>query len=318
MLNELKFAMGAVSKKDFIPALTHFKIQDSTIRSFNGTLALCCPIELDINCTPEATPLIKAIQNCKDTVSLNLTPTGKLSIKSGPFRALINCIEGETPHALPEGEFFSIDGENLLKSLKTLLPFVGDDASRPWCNGILLKGLSAFATNNVIAIEYWVGSEFPLTCNLPRQTVQEMIRINEVPLQAQATEKNITFHYSGNRWIKSQLLETQWPDINRLLDRQCSLRPIDENIFNGLETLKPFCDKFGRVFFKPGVMTTHSCQSEGATFEIESINFDAIYRLEMFASLKGVAQEIDLSFYPEPAIFTGERLRGAIVGMTVL
>ena len=54
MLKELKFVQGAVSSKDFIPALTHFRIENGTVRSFNGLLALCSPIALDIDCTPKA------------------------------------------------------------------------------------------------------------------------------------------------------------------------------------------------------------------------------------------------------------------------
>lgn len=318
MLNELKFVMGAVSNKDFIPALTHFKIENSTVRSFNGTLALCCPIALDINCAPQAVPLIKAIQNCKEAVNLTLTASGKLSVKSGPFKALVNCVDFETPHALPEGEFFELDGESLLKGFKTLYPFIGDDASRPWSNGILLSGSFAFATNNVIAVQYWAASKFPLMCNLPRQAVKEIIRIGEAPISAQANENNITFHYSGNRWLRSQLLETKWPDIDKMLNVETNQVKLDQSIFEALANLKPFMDDFGRAFFKAGIISTHADFSEGASFEVDSVDFEAIYNLEMFAKLATIAKTMDLTTYPGPAIFAGDNLRGAIMGMRPL
>ena len=44
MLKALKFVQGAVSKKDLVPALTHFRIENGTVRSYNGMLALCTPI----------------------------------------------------------------------------------------------------------------------------------------------------------------------------------------------------------------------------------------------------------------------------------
>ena len=43
MLNELKFVQGSVAKKELLPSLTHFKIEDGHIRGFNGTIAISAP-----------------------------------------------------------------------------------------------------------------------------------------------------------------------------------------------------------------------------------------------------------------------------------
>ena len=99
MLKELKFVSGAVAKKEFIPAITHFCIENGTVRAYNGTLALSSPIACDINCKPKAVPMVNAIARCSETITMSVTPTGKLSIKSGPFRALIECVPEETVQA---------------------------------------------------------------------------------------------------------------------------------------------------------------------------------------------------------------------------
>lgn len=315
MLAELKFVMGAVSKKDLLPALTHFRIEGGTVRSFNGTLAICCPIPLDIDCVPKAETLVRAIQHCDETVVLSMTPAGRLSVKSGAFKALIDCVAEETPHVEPEGDRFEIDGEALLAALKTLAPFIGDDASRPWSNGVLLLGHSAYATNNITLVEYWVGSAFPICCNVPRAAIREMIRIGEPPLWAQATDNSITFHYSGDRWIRSQLFETSWPDLPKILSTQSNQTEINPVLFESLLKLKPFADKLGRVFIKAGVISTHGDNAEGASFEIPELNVEGIYQIEMLSLLKGVVKTIDFSTYPKPCMFTGDRLRGAIIGM---
>lgn len=315
MLKELKFVQGAVSSKDFIPALTHFRIENGTVRSFNGMMALCCPIALDIDCTPKATPLIKAIGNCDETVTLTITPTGRLSVKSGSFKVLIDCIQDETPHVHPEGEIINFVGEDLLKAFATIYPFIGDDASRPWANGILLKGQSAFATNNVTLVEYWVGSDFPFECNIPRACIKEMLRIGEAPLYAQASDHSITFHYGENRWIRTQLFSTEWPDLSKVLGMESNMLPINEELFVGLEKLKPFVDKQGKIFFKEGLICTSFDEAEGADYNVPHHNYQGIYNIEMLNLLKGVATKIDWSCYPKPCLFQGDRLRGAIVGM---
>jgi len=315
MLDELKFVKGAIGKKDLIPYLTHFKIEDGTIRSFNGVLALSSPINFDINCVPKAEPFIKAIQNCKETAALHMTPAKRLGVSSGAFKAFIDCVDDETPHVAPEGETFEIDGEALLKALKTINPFIGDDASRPWSNGILINGQSAFATNNVMVIEYWIGSLFPIVCNLPKATIREMLRINEPPISAQATAESLTFHYEGDRWLRTALLKTDWPDLGKILDVECTPEPIDDRLYEALETIKPFLDKWGRVFIGDGLIQTTIADGEGAWYEVPDYQYEGVYQLQMLALLENVAHSIDFTSYPKPCIFYGENIRGAIIGM---
>lgn len=315
MLKELKFVQGAVAKKDFMPAMTHFAIEGGHVRAYNGTLALSSPIPFDIDCKPKAVPLVKAISNCNDTVTLSMTPAGKLRVQSGSFRAFVDCLEGETPHVTPEGEEVHFEGEHLLKAFKLLAGFIGDDASRPWTNGVLLRDESAFATNNVCLVEYWIGARFPVTVNIPFVAIKEMLRVNEAPTHAQVTNNSITFHYTDGRWIRSQLLNAEWPDLSKLLDKPSNPQAIDERIFEGLDVIKPFADKLGRVYFANETMKTHTDDAEGAAFEIQGFPFEGVFRIEMLALLKGVANVIDFSAYPAPCLFYGERLRGAIIGM---
>jgi hypothetical protein len=342
MLNELKFVMGAVAKKDFLPAMTHFAIEKGTVRAYNGVVALSTPLACDIDCKPKADKLVQAIAKCPadSPTVLSMTTAGRLSIKSGAFKAFIECVEGETPHVLPDGEVIRLDmevapqldeagnevappltlGDVLLRALRVLAPFIGDDASRPWSNGVLFKGQSAFATNNVILVEYWIGVQIPIEVNVPRVAIREMLRINEAPTHAQVTSTSMTFHYKNDKWIRTQLLDLGWPDLSPLLDKTCAAVKLDDALFDGLEKLEPFADKMGRVFIKGGVLSTIAFGDgqpidEGAYFELPNFPFDGIYQIQMLMLLRGVALQADLSMYPSPCIFYGDLLRGAIIGM---
>lgn len=316
MLKELRFVQGAVARKEFVPAMTHFRIENGTVRSFNGSIALCSPIPFDINCSPKAETLVKAIGQCKETITLSMTPANRLRIQSGKFRAFIDTIEGPTAHVEPEGTETTVDGEILLKAFKTIFPFIGDDASRPWTNGILLRDHSAFATNNVCLVEYWLGTPLPFTANIPREAIREILRIDEAPTHLQMTENSVTFHYTDGRWIRAQLLELNWPDLRRVLDHASNMQPIDQRLFKGIEVLQSFVDNVGRVYIKDGVMRTHEEQDIGASYEIEDLPINGLYQVKMLNLLKGVATAADFTRYPEPTLFFGERLRGAIIGMT--
>ncbi len=315
MLKELKFVQGAVARKDFLPAMTHFRIEGGTVRSFNGTLALCSPIPFDIDCTPKAEPLVRAIGHCEDTITLSMTEAGKLRVQSGGFRAYIETVEGATPHVEPAGELVQFDGEVLMKALKTVSPFIGNDASRPWTNGILLRDQSAFATNNVCLVEYWLGVDVPFVVNIPQAAIKEMLRIDEPPIHAQIDKNSVTFHYADERWIRTQLYETAWPDLRRVLDHTCSPVPVDPRLFAGLDMISSFADELGRVYIENGVLRTHEHHDMGATYQADGLAMTGLYQIKMLSLLQGTATHADFGRYPEAALFYGDRLRGAIVGM---
>lgn len=315
MLEDLRFVQGAVAKKDMLPALTHFVMENGTVRGFNGVLALCSKIAFDLACKPKADTLIRAINNCKDTVQLSLTPAGRLSVKSGGFKAFVDCVDGETPHVLPTGKFCKLDGVALITALKAVQPFIGEDASRPWANGVLLKGPSVFATNNVTLVEYWAGETLPIVVNLPRAAVKEILRINQPPIDAQYDDTSVTLHYEGGRWLRTQLLPADWPDLAKVLDQPHNAQPLDTRLFEGLEVIKPFADKLNRVLFREDGMHTHTGEGEGASYAVENLAVDGAYNIDMLELLNGAAQTVDFTTYPKPCLFFGDRLRGAIIGM---
>lgn len=306
--------MGAVSKKDMIPAMKHFAIESGRVRAYNGILALSSPIPFDIDCYPKADMLYKAIANCEETVTMALTPGGKLSVKSGPFRALINCVEKSEVHLEPTGKEITCNGDVLLKAFQILEPIIGDDASRPWANGVLLRGESAFATCNVVLCEYWMGTAFPHVVNIPAAAVREVIRIGEAPSKLQMDDNSISFLYEDGRWIRTQLFSTEWPDLAKVLEKQCDATDVDKRIFDAMVKLKPFVDKSSRVIFKPGIVSTHDTDEEGGHIELEGSVMQGIYSLEMLSLLKDIALQADFTTYPKACLFYGDRLRGAIVG----
>lgn len=323
MLKELKFVQGAVAKKDLIPAMTHFRIENGFVRSYNGMMALCSPIDCDLDCIPLASQMVDAIGKCDETPVLSMARNGSLRIVSGPVKFYVDCVDGETAHVEPKGQEVFFDGEVLLAALKMLFPFTGEDASRPWTNGILLQKQSAFATNNVIVVEYWLGTDVPFVVNLPKEAVREMLRIDEPPTHAQIDTNSLTLHYTDGRWIRTQLLETSWPDLTKILDHPSDPIEIDERLFEGMKKLERAADELGRIYLLGDIMRTHLSPDDedpndvekGAEYNCAGMGIRGIYQMKMLKLLEGVATHADFSRYPNPTLFFGERLRGAIAGM---
>ena len=315
MLSSLKFVQGAVAKKDFVPALNHFRIESGRVKGQNGMIALSGPIDLDLSITPKAVEFTKAIQACNDTISMHLTPAGRLSIKSGRFKAFVDCLSEPFPAVEPEGVEVKLDG-TFLEVVKQLAPFIAEDASRPWARGILFRGSSAFATNNVVLVERWLGYNFPVAINVPKQAVAELLRINEEPERLQVTETSVTFHFSNARWLRTQTYSLEWPDVSKVLDQPGTPTPPPETLFSAIETLVPFVGEQSKIFFMPdGSITTSESEGQGASVQLDPFGALGCFNIHQFLLLQGVATEIDLTLYPSPCIFYGDRIRGALVGM---
>lgn len=314
ILDTLRFVQGAVSSKDHVPEMKHFVIQDGRVRGFNGLIAISSPIDFSVDCMPKAAPLVYAIDRCKEVTSLALTSNGRLRIQSGDFKAFVDCLDTEAVDVQPEGQPVEVDGAALLTAVQKLMPFVGKDASRPWVNGILLRGQSAFATNNVCLVEYWLGVDLPFVVNIPMPAIKELLRVKKPPASVQISESSITFHYEDGCWIRSQLYATNWPDLRKILDRPSNQAPVPEGLFEALDTLKPFADISGKVFFRDEHLYTHEEEELGADYRVAGLHGRGIYRIEMLRLLEGIATSIDFSLYPNPLLFYGDRLRGAIIG----
>lgn len=315
MLDALKFVRGAVSTKDFVPALTHFHIHGGRVTGYNGKLSLSAPIPLDVDCCPKAIPFVKAIEACEETAQMHLTPSNKLAIRSGKFKANIDTLLDEVyPEVVPEGLAVETDG-GLLHALTTLYDFSAEDASRPWAAGVLLDGNTATATNNVVIVQKWLGYHFPYRTNLPRYAVKEMLRIGEEPVGMMLSDKNATFFYEGDRWLRTQLNSLEWPNVDALLDslQGAAGCPVPAGLFEALETLAPFVDEQNRVYILDNMARTGE---DSASVEVPGLPGDSIFNLKMLRLLGRVATDINFAAYPDPVPFVGDKLRGAIAGMT--
>jgi len=317
MQTAIKFVKGAVSKDGDSANECHFVIENQMLRANNGVLAMCAPIPLNIDCKPNAKQFVKAVESCKDAPAFSITPAKRLKIASGKFKAFVDCIDEQLLVPKPEGLRFNINGESFVKMLKMLQPLIGDDVTRSWCNGILFKDQSAFVTNNMVVVEYWTGETFPHEFNLPKITVKELVKCGELPLYGQLSENSITFHYPDNKWIRSQLLDSKWPDLTPVLNKAPvgEAVKIDERLYEAISNLKPFADSMQRLYFNKDSVSTSSNDGEGASYDIEGFDYQGVYQMETFELIKPFVNCIHFASYPAPCLFYGDRLRGALVGM---
>jgi len=319
MIDAIKFVQGAVAKKDYAPELTHFTIKAGRITGFNGNMALSSPIDLDLDVRPQATTFAKACQACDDVVTMHVTPAGRLSIKAGKFRALVQCLPDDyaAPVVEPNGEQIDL-GPEFMKAIRAVSSFQGVDASRPWAMGIMLRGQSAYATNNICFVEYWHGHTLPMPINIPAMAIKELLRIKQEPTSVVTDGHTITFHFEDERWLRCNLLGDNWPDQAFSLFEMYPFDYVEtpEGFFDALTELKPFLDTEGRIYFWDNALSTSASDDAGASFEVEGVQAGPAFAFTPLALLEG-ATHVDFTNHPKPCGFLKDSMRGMIIGLNL-
>ncbi|MGL5736667.1 MAG: hypothetical protein ACRCYS_17525 [Beijerinckiaceae bacterium] len=316
MLDALRFVQGAIQKNGITPELEHFIIKDGRVTGFNGYLALSAPIDLTIEAMPKAQLFHKALQACGDTVAISQTKAGRLHIKSGGFGVYIPCIDQTVFEAKPEGVSYAAP-VGLAKAFARMLPFIGEDASRPWAMGLAIGSGTYTATNNVILLQVWDGHQLP-TINCPRFAVAEVARIKEDPVEIKVSDSSVSFIYADGKWLRSQVLSQEWPTekMNSILERPSNPAPLPAGFFEAVDQLAPFAmDGAASPVFvtEEGISTGAAGSEEGAFYSIKGLPAGQAFRLKALQLLKEEVSAIDFGI--SPALFFGSGSRGALIGM---
>ncbi len=183
---------------------------------------------------------------------------------------------------------------------------------------MLFAGESAFATNSITLIEYWVGSNFPQPVLVPAAAIYELLRIKETPVRMQVTERNVVFWYGDGRWLWSQLIEPKWPAAAEVIDRSfkgARMSSFTDQLFDALETLAPFVakEKGSAVHFQGDrIATDPASDKTGTTVDVLCPKI-GIFKIHQLIALRNVITGADFSKYPQPIPFAGERCRGIIM-----
>lgn len=264
----LKFIKGgadtSVNAKGLNVATAYYRIHEGTIMSTNGVMTIKAKIPLDISCCPEAESFRKAIDICdSDDTDIYLTKTGKLTIKSGKFRAIIKNLPfdefREPEYLYDDYEKVSISDSTIIDDLKWLIKYIGDDASRRWSNGIFIKGNKAYVTNNIILIEKELDFEINGAIAIPKSVIAELVNNKENPTYLYYNDNNIRLVYKGKKIIISQLLENKWPTNMAALfenfDRK-KFFPIKKDLIEGTKTLVRFkVENITKLNIEKGTLT---------------------------------------------------------------
>jgi len=317
VIKELRMVRGAVAKKDIVPVLTHFHIYDKRIQGGNGKIAIDCPCDTlpDMNVTVPAERFLKAVDACGGEPNIKIKDDTKLIVSKRKFRATLPLLEHTTfpRNTQPDGYETLNDFETVLNALRLLQPFIGDDATRHWTGGVWFHDGYAYATNNIVLARTKV--DMRLSFILPAYAIEEVLRLNMVPIGFHLDETSLYLKYVNGMWLRSQLIEGQWPESVGEMIVKSQTTPLSKEFIEAIEKILPFCPNkdYPRICLDGGKVAT-----DDGTMSAEVDGFKGIkgfFRAEPLLMVARVADHIDFSTYPKPCYFSGYNVEGILVGV---
>lgn len=292
----------------------HASIYGGWLTTYNGIIQYGHPIEEPLQCFPHFGQLMSALKSTEGTAaSITQIDAARLSIKSGKFRAVVDCVTDPaivTRHA-PDAQAGALDSR-MRSGFEVMKQVASKTGEHVVTASALVRHNSMVATDRHMIVEYWHGLPFP-TLTVPADFIEAVLKVPKALVSFGFSERSLTFYFDDWSFIRTQLYAEEWPDVDRVLPTDFSrMQQIPDGFFEALAKIVPFC-KRDFILFDDSVMRTNEEADTGCVIEvpglIEAANGVDVHRL---TKLAGRASHIDVVSDPDRVIFSGEAMRGAV------
>lgn len=312
LLASLK-SMSAIFKDDGYPWETNVLLQNNWAVATNHVITMGELIQEDLLAYPKAKLMIAALNKCSETMSITQLD-GKLSIKSGKFRALVPCMPIEdVQRVFPDNAIANINDK--LKSSINDVAAITENEESVVTASILIHDGCVVATDRKIILQSYHGISLP-TLALPKAIIKPLSS-NSKPLSGFGfSNSSCTFYNEDGSWIKSQFFNEQWPNVSTILDKKCNLWPLPEGFYDAVNSLEPFSED-GLVYFDTNCMRSHSSPDKGASYEVYGLPPGPIMNIKQLKIVKPFVKQVDFlvpHHNTKMMYFYGDNVRGAIAG----
>jgi len=292
LLQALEFC-SVVSEKLGSAYETHIGLRNHWAIAFNGIVAAGAPIMEDIYCHAHNLLLIEALSKCDENFSLTQLDNGRLSIKSGKFKAVVPCLDPALmQEALPDPLIAPITNK-FKDAVAAVGVLANEDAQHVLMASVLMNGASVISTNRKVIYEYWHGNSMP-TLSIPKAFVKILKNIKKNLSGFGFSNNSFTLWFEDNCWLKTQLYSDTWPDLSSILDLKCNDWNVPSDLWKAIDAIKNFSED-GWIFSKDGILYSHNDKNVGASFECSGVPNGISLFIEQLELVKPWAKTIDFN-----------------------
>lgn len=294
---------------------THCSFSNGFITACDGNLAVGVFVPEDLNLRPHTHKLLLALEKCEEATTLTQTES-KLSVRSGPFRALVPCLGVDLPQWMPD-PIAGVATIELKEALNIAGMLVQDDLTKPIIeSSILLQSSSVIGCNGKTIIEAWHGLHFPCEFLISHRFQVALSKTNKTPVSFGYSENSFTIFFEDKSWIKTQLLAGQWPDSpKQILSTPSSPGSIHPDFFKAASIVSEFSEHHD-VYVQDNYIGSRPPLegSDGAAYELKGDKLPKVHLDgEQLKLIDAYAISIDFTaLNGRGLMFFGDGVRGAV------
>ncbi len=323
LVARVKWITDAVSDQSMgATTLSHYLIRNGNIHATDGRMTVGTPFPFDgPECLVPAEQFEKVLVNRPEGDFTWEMDGDRLVLKRGRFKGRIKTLGLDNwvmPTDLPIGLSTLPDG--FVDGITNLLPFVSDNATKPWAMCVGFIGDYMYASNNIAVARVRSTEHFSKDLLLPRWVLEFIVNRAEGLVMWAWDELRVTFLWEDGSWMRSSLIEEKFPPVQAILDKFL-IGEVDVEITS--EWRKQI-RRIGKIADDP-VMRFRVGECAGSTGEVLSVEDDAgapvpegltetIWDFRFLEPVISVATHWNPRHYPNPAPWRGPGIEGILAG----
>lgn len=318
----VKAVMPSVAKKSLVQWMTHFHIVDKQIIGVNGVTAASAPIDIEGTMTVDASRFAQAVGLLGDTLNYKIGDKSVL-LNVGNKRVNIDLLHTNAfEYSKPRDEWHPVPA-GMMEALKICHAFIDPNANNLWSHGVWCNNGYAYSTNMNAVIKYEMG-DFHNKVLLPLNCVQYLLDRDEAPTDyclhmAEGVPTQAGFRYADGSWVNASLYAEPSEHIINLYQRlpefDDELEEVDGDLRKAVKNAGMFSDGILRI--QDGKITggrAPVAYEEDISYHTP---YETIWSLKDMVIVMGVAKEIKIPKWPDPAKWRGDKCQGLIKGREV-
>jgi hypothetical protein len=309
LLKAMRF-ISIAQREEGTPYQTHCRFTGSEVVAFDGILAAGYPCQQIMNACPHTFNTIAALSRLRGQWSLTMLDADKMVLNDGKFRAIIPCLRPVDVESVGQQPLMYPLNEEFKHAADKAGVFITEAGQRVIDSSLLSRDGSLIGCNGLILIEAWHGNPFPPGLIIPWTAFKALKKIDLKLIGFGFDANAVTFHFEGGAWLKTQLFQSDYPDVGRLVDQCNAARavPKAEELERAINAVIPH-SATNRVWIENHVVRSHESVEVGATYNCDGLPFAKSINGDMFLKVAAFVTHIDF-VTGEHVYFFGQNLRG--------
>jgi len=319
MLEAIKKVRATLASKDIVQHFAHYLVRDGYVYASDGraTAAAPFPVKEDIEFLVRGEQFEKVLDRMTGEVKLTVEKNG-VRLTSGRFRGLVKTLDPSIiSYPNPQGKMIKCPAD-FLEVVKTLRPFIAEDATRPWALSIWFNGKDATATSNVSMAT--MPCKIKLNGLLPVWAADYILGRQETLTHIQQGDGYMAFRWEDGSWFSTRMMEGQFPEAvhNLLKGVKKPKWKVTKDWLVAFERVASLSEN--AIHLYADKMTGGGQYAEvedAADTPVPKDTECTIWDPRYLAPVLAIAERIDFKEWPDPVSWEGNGARGLVIGRRV-